>query len=80
LHYKIIRAPKKFKNQPRPLVRPSYVNFCHFFKIYLKVLKLTFLTLSFLKHKLEALSSMVLQIIPKNIFLGSRIFYTRQLL
>jgi hypothetical protein len=27
LQYKIIGAPKKFKNQPRPLVRPSSVNF-----------------------------------------------------
>jgi hypothetical protein len=27
LHYKIIGAPKKFKNQPRPLVRPSSLNF-----------------------------------------------------
>jgi hypothetical protein len=28
LRFKIIGAPKKFKNQPRPLVRPSCVNFC----------------------------------------------------
>ncbi len=28
---KIIGAPKKFKNQPRPLVRPSSVNFCQNF-------------------------------------------------
>jgi hypothetical protein len=27
LHYKIIGAPKKFKNQPRPLVRLSSLNF-----------------------------------------------------
>jgi hypothetical protein len=27
LQYKIIGAPKKFKNQPRPLVSPSSVNF-----------------------------------------------------
>ena len=31
LHYKIIGAPEKFKNQPRPLVRPSAVNFCQNF-------------------------------------------------
>jgi hypothetical protein len=31
LQYKIIGAPKKFKNQPRPLVRPSSVNFCQTF-------------------------------------------------
>jgi hypothetical protein len=32
---KIIRAPKKFKNQPRPrlLVNPSSVNFCQNFLI-----------------------------------------------
>jgi hypothetical protein len=29
LHYKIIGAPKKFKKQPRSIVRPSSVNFCH---------------------------------------------------
>ncbi len=28
MHYKIIGASKKFKNQPRPLVRPSSVNCC----------------------------------------------------
>ncbi len=27
-HYKNIGAPKKLKTQHRPLVRPSYVNFC----------------------------------------------------
>ncbi len=27
----IIGAPKKFKNQPRPLVRPRFVNFCQHF-------------------------------------------------
>ncbi len=27
LHYKIIGAPKKFKSQPRPLVRPRSLNF-----------------------------------------------------
>jgi len=27
LHFKIIGAPKKFKNQLRPLVRPDSVNF-----------------------------------------------------
>jgi hypothetical protein len=31
LHFKIIGASKKFKNQPRPLVRPSSVNFCQKF-------------------------------------------------
>jgi hypothetical protein len=31
LNYKIIGAHKKFKNQPRPLVRPSSVNFCQNF-------------------------------------------------
>jgi hypothetical protein len=28
LHYKIIGAPERFLNQPRPLFKPSYVNFC----------------------------------------------------
>jgi hypothetical protein len=28
---KIIGAPKKFKTQARPLVRPSSVNFCQYF-------------------------------------------------
>jgi hypothetical protein len=32
LHYKIIGAPKKFKNQPRPLVGPSSVNLSKFLK------------------------------------------------
>jgi hypothetical protein len=27
LHYKIIGAPKKFKHQPRPLVRSSSLKF-----------------------------------------------------
>jgi hypothetical protein len=31
LRFKIIGASKKFKNQPRPLVRPSSVNFCQKF-------------------------------------------------
>jgi hypothetical protein len=31
LHYKIIGASEKFKNHPRPLVRPSSVNFCQNF-------------------------------------------------
>jgi hypothetical protein len=31
LHYKIIGASKKFKNQPRLLVRPSYVTCCQNF-------------------------------------------------
>jgi hypothetical protein len=31
LRFKIIGAPKKFKNQPRPLVRSSSVNFCRNF-------------------------------------------------
>jgi hypothetical protein len=31
LRFKIIEAPKKFKNQPRPLGRPSSVNFCQIF-------------------------------------------------
>jgi hypothetical protein len=33
LHYeiKIIRAPKNFKNQPHPLLRPSSVKFCRNF-------------------------------------------------
>ncbi len=28
---KSLEPPKKFKNQPRPLVRPSSVNFCQNF-------------------------------------------------
>jgi hypothetical protein len=32
LHYKIIEAPKRLKNQPRPLVRPSSVNLSKFWK------------------------------------------------
>jgi hypothetical protein len=32
LQDKIIGAPKKFKNQPRPLVRPSSVNCCQIFE------------------------------------------------
>ncbi len=35
LHYKIIGAPKKFKHQPRPLVRPSFLKFVQIFEIYL---------------------------------------------
>jgi hypothetical protein len=35
LHYKIIGAPKKFKHQSRPLVRPSSLNFGQNFEIYL---------------------------------------------
>ncbi len=31
LNYKIIGAPKKFKNQLRPLDRPGSVNFCQNF-------------------------------------------------
>ncbi len=31
LRFKITGAKKKFKNQPRPLVRPSSVNFCQNF-------------------------------------------------
>jgi hypothetical protein len=31
LHYKIIGASKKLKNQPRLLVRLSYVTFCQNF-------------------------------------------------
>ena len=31
LNYKIIGAPKKFKNQMRPLDRPGSVNFCQNF-------------------------------------------------
>jgi hypothetical protein len=31
LHYKIIGASKKFKNQLRPLVRPGSVHFCQNF-------------------------------------------------
>jgi hypothetical protein len=31
LYFKIIEAHKKFKTQPRPLVRPSSVNFCQNF-------------------------------------------------
>ncbi len=32
LRFKIIEAPKKFKNQPRPIVRSSSVNFCQNFR------------------------------------------------
>ncbi len=32
LQYKIVGAPKKFKNQPRPLVSPNSVNFSQNFK------------------------------------------------
>ncbi len=32
LYCKIIGAPKKFKNRPRPLVSPSSINFSQFFK------------------------------------------------
>jgi hypothetical protein len=35
LHYEIIGAPKKFKNQPRPLLRPRSVNFVKILEIYL---------------------------------------------
>ncbi len=35
LNYKIIGAPKKFKNQLRPLDRPGSVNFVNIFEIYL---------------------------------------------
>jgi hypothetical protein len=35
LHFKIIGASKKFKNQPRLLVGPSYVTFCQNLEIYL---------------------------------------------
>jgi hypothetical protein len=42
LQYKIIGAPKKFKNQPRPLVSPSSVNFSQNFKIYLVRQSLSF--------------------------------------
>jgi hypothetical protein len=31
LHYKIIGIPQKFKNQQRPLFRPSFVIFCQNF-------------------------------------------------
>jgi hypothetical protein len=35
LHYEIIGAPQKFKNQPHPLLKPSSVNFCKLFEFYL---------------------------------------------
>jgi hypothetical protein len=35
LRFKIIEALKKFKNQPRPIVRSSSVNFVKIFEIYL---------------------------------------------
>ncbi len=45
--HKIIGAPTKFKNQPRPLIRPSSVNLSNFFYFMRKIFYFTVVSFSF---------------------------------